>query len=98
MAKKKVVWTAKAKIKRFEILNFYFKRNKSNLYSIKLNRLINERIRLLNDYPELGISTSFEGTRVTFIEHYMLFYEIKDKEIIIHLLWDSRQDSEKLAF
>jgi len=57
MAKRKIIWSNRAKIKRYEILKFYIDRNKSHTYSIKLNRRINKELRLLIKYPDLGITT-----------------------------------------
>ncbi len=36
MVKRKIVWSHRAKIKLFEILDFYTERNKSDTYSKKL--------------------------------------------------------------
>ena len=40
MAKRKVVWSHRANIKLFEILEFYTERNKSTTYSSKLYTII----------------------------------------------------------
>jgi len=36
MAKRKIVWSHKAQIKLFQILDFYTERNKSNIFPQKL--------------------------------------------------------------
>lgn len=36
MAKRKIVWSNRAKIRLYAILDFYIVRNKSKVYSIKL--------------------------------------------------------------
>ena len=96
MAKRKIIWSEKAKIKRYEILKYYIDRNKSNIYSKKLNLRINKDLRLLLKYPNLGIKTDIEGVRGLIIENFILFYELDKNIIIIHYIWDSRQNPEKL--
>jgi hypothetical protein len=36
MVENKIIWSHHAKIKLFEILNYFAERNKSKLYSVKL--------------------------------------------------------------
>jgi len=47
MAKRKVVWSRKAKIKLFGILEYYNKRNKSTKYSAKLYKRFKKELSLL---------------------------------------------------
>lgn len=76
MAKRKIVWSHRAKIKLYQILDFYAERNKSNTYPSKLYREITYRIRLLNKYPELGRKTEFESIRAFIIKDYYIYYEL----------------------
>jgi len=96
MAKRKIIWSHRAKIKRYEILKFYLERNKSNTFSRKLNNRINKEIKLLQKFPDLGIKTNIKGVRGLIIDNFILFYEISEKLIIVHFIWDSRQNPEKL--
>ena len=97
MAKRKIIWSHRAKIKRYQILQYYIDRNKSNTYSKKLNLRFNKELLLLIKYPDLGINTDIQGIRGLIIENFILFYEFDDKSIIVHYIWDSRQNPEKLA-
>ena len=36
MAKRKIIWIKNAEIQMFSVLDYYFERNKSNIYSLKL--------------------------------------------------------------
>jgi plasmid stabilization system protein ParE len=96
MAKRKIIWSNRAKIKRYEILWYYIERNKSNTYSKKLNIRFNKELRLLIKYPDLGINTDIKRVRGLIIEHFILFYEFNQNIIIVHYLWDSRQNPEEL--
>jgi toxin YoeB len=92
MAKRKIVWSDRAKKRLYEILEFYIARNKSKEYSIKLYKLINKEVKLLVKYPELGLKTSDESIRGLIIQDYNIYYEIAQDRIIIHTVWDSRQN------
>ena len=96
MAKRKIIWSNRAKIKRYEILKFYVERNKSNAYSIKLNKRISQEIKLLQKFPELGIKTDIDGIRGLIVDDFVLFYEITTELVIIHYICDSRQDPDAL--
>jgi plasmid stabilization system protein ParE len=94
MAKRKIVWSNRAKIRLYAILDFYIKRNKSKVYSIKLQKLISKEVNLLLKQPDLGLKTSEETTRGLIIQDYIVYYEITDDKIIIHTIWDCRQNPD----
>ena len=94
MAKRKIVWSNRAKIRLYAILDFYIVRNKSKVYSIKLQKLISKEVNLLLKQPDLGLKTSEDTTRGLIIENYIVYYEITDDKIIIHTIWDSRQNPD----
>ena len=94
MAKRKIVWSHRAKIKLFEILEFYIKRNQSKTYSVKFYRSIYKEVKLLLKHPDLGLKTTEDSTRGLIIGSYIVFYEVADDKIIIHSIWDSRQNPD----
>jgi plasmid stabilization system protein ParE len=94
MAKRKIVWSNRAKIRLYAILDFYIVRNKSKVYSIKLQKLISREVNLLLKQPDLGLKTSENTTRGLIIENYIVYYEISGDKIIIHTIWDSRQNPD----
>lgn len=94
MAKRKIVWSNRAKIRLYAILDFYIVRNKSKVYSIKLQKLISKEVNLLLKHPDLGLRTSEDTTRGLIIENYIVYYEISGDKIIIHTIWDSRQNPD----
>lgn len=96
MVKREVIWSQKAKIKLFNILDFYKNRNKSTSYSKKLYREFNHQLSLVDKQPEMGIKTDFEIIRGLIVEHFILYYEVTKEHIIVHTLWDSRQNPDKL--
>ena len=97
MAERKIIWSERAKINRYKILRYYNNRNKSNIYSRRINKRINQELRLLIKYPKLGINTDLNGVRGLIIDKFMLFYEFDRFYIKVLHLWDSRQNPEELT-
>ncbi|MFD0796190.1 type II toxin-antitoxin system RelE/ParE family toxin [Maribacter chungangensis] len=93
---RRIVWTSRADELFSEVLRFYVNRNKSKSYSRKLNREINKVVQLLSLYPFLGVKTDTKGIRVFIKGNFKIFYELKPNELIISLVWDNRQDPDKL--
>ena len=96
MAKRKIVWSPQARIKLYKILKFFAERNKSKVYSQKIYRKINKELNLLIKQPNLGIKTEIESVRGLIIGDYILFYETTSTKIIIHTLWDCKQNPDDL--
>jgi toxin YoeB len=96
MAKRRIIWSPRAKLDLYDILDFYFKRNGTKTYSRKLNVTIRNSVRLLEKHPEIAIHTDIKNIRNLIIGDFGIFYEIKSKTIEIITIWDSRQDPAKL--
>ena len=96
MGKRKVIWSNNANRKLFEIMEFYARRNGSKTYSIKLYQKFNKELKLLIKQPEMGIKTEVASVRGLIIEDYILFYEFDVERIIVHTLWDCRQNPNDL--
>jgi plasmid stabilization system protein ParE len=96
MAKRKIVWSHRARIKLFMILEFYSERNKSKTYSKKLYTRFNKEVSLLLKQPDIGIKTELLNVRGLIVDEYILFYEVTSEMIIVHALWDSRQNPADL--
>ena len=96
MAKQKIVWSHRGRIKLYEVLEFYSDRNKSKTYSKKLYTKFSKELSLLLKQPEIGIKTELETVRGLIVDEYILFYEVTSEMIIVHTIWDSRQNPEDL--
>lgn len=94
MAKRKIVWTHKANEERREILAYWIERTQSKGYSIKLNKLIQESLRLTARYPETGRKTTFENVRVKIIRDYLLIYEANSTTLIVLTILDGRRNNK----
>ena len=97
MVKRKIIWSTRAKLDLVNILEFYYKRNGTKTYSIKLNAAIRSSVRLLEKHPEIGVKADVKNMRNLIQGDFGIFYEIKSETIEIITIWDSRQDPDKLV-
>ncbi|TCD10797.1 type II toxin-antitoxin system RelE/ParE family toxin [Pedobacter frigidisoli] len=93
---KKIIWSHKARIKLYAILEFYAQRNGNKKYSAILYKRFNKDIRLLIKNPHLGIQSSKANIRGLIVLDYIIFYESEDFRIIIHAIWPTNQNPDKL--
>ena len=96
MVKYKLVWSNNAKIKLFEILEFYRKRNQSDTYSKKLYKKFIKEVSVLIKHPYIGLKTDVISVRGLIIDHYIVFYELSENQIYILVIWDTRQEPKHL--
>jgi len=92
---KEIRWSLRADRDRQSIEEYWINRIKSNSYSLKLDQLFRERVKLLAETPELGISTQFDFVRFIIVGHYLIYYRITTNYIEIITIWDSRRDPQK---
>jgi toxin YoeB len=98
MVERRIVWSASAKLQLKAILEYFNFRNKSKLYSLKLNTLIQTELKILLQQPNIGKKTDSINVRCLLIENYYVFYEINETHIIILSVWDTRQDPKRLKY
>ena len=89
---KRIVWSERAQKERYEILNYWNKRNKSKTYSIKLNKLFLERIENAAKMPEAGIPSDDPHLRTIIVRDYSIYYDIYQSHIEILTIWDNRRN------
>ena len=91
-----VVWTNLAINQRNKLFAYWNKRNKSILYSKRLNLLIYEKINLIQLNQFAGEEIENYNARIIHFEKYGLVYKIDQQNIFILSFWDSRQNPKKL--
>lgn len=96
MAKRNVIWTRTADIQFVGILEYWAKRNKSNIYSKKLVKLVSERTKQIAEKPLIYKATDFKEVRVASLGNFSIYYRVTEKEIIVTAFWDNRQNPKKL--
>ena len=97
MAKRKIVWASKAKIDLFQILEYFYIRNGSKTYSVKLNSKIRKAVRLLSNHPFLGLQSDIKNVRTLVEGDYAIFYQVDSETIRITAIWDGRQNPDNLS-
>jgi plasmid stabilization system protein ParE len=98
MVARRIVWSSSAKLQLKAIFEYFNFRNKSKLYSIKLNTLIQTELKTLLQQPNIGKKTDSINVRGLLIENYYVFYEINEIHIIILSVWDTRQNPENSKY
>lgn len=93
---RKIIWTVLAYQIFKDILEYYNQRNGSSIYSQKLNREIYILTKLLSKQPSIGSIISNTEDRVIVKGNLKIFYKVNSLEIVIKLVWDCRQNPEKL--
>ncbi len=80
---RRVVWTKKAKDELIAIFQYWNNRNKSNIFSIKLNTQIEEELKLILEFPKIGRVTDIPNVYVKVIQKYLLYYEFVDDVLYV---------------
>lgn len=93
---RKIIWSERAKSDKIEILKYWLKRNKSNVYPKKLNALFQKSVRWIAIKYNPAKKTDFENVCVKIVRDYKIFYEIKNAEIHIISIFDTRMNPNKL--
>lgn len=96
MAERIVVWTATAVKQRRMVLKYWTLKIHATRYAEKLIKLINQRINLILENPELFKSTTYPDTRESAMVHFSIYYKIFPGKIVITSFWDNRQDPQQL--
>ena len=93
---KKIVWSKKALNDRQQILSYWRNRNHSDRYSIKLDQLFKEAIRIISEFPRIGKRTDVKDVRIKIVRDYFIIYEEAESEIRILTIWSSHQNPDYL--
>ena len=80
---KQIIWSRKAQNELLEILEYWVNRNKSNIFSLKLNFLIDEQLKLILEFPKIGRKTDIDNVYIKVIYKYLLYYEFQNGDLHI---------------
>jgi plasmid stabilization system protein ParE len=92
----KIVWSRRALEDRKRIFSYWNERNKSPLFSNKLNLLFKQTLSLVSKYPYLGKQTDFGQVRVKFVRNYCIFYILTNEHLVVLSIWDSYQNPKNI--
>ena len=91
---RKIVWTSSALESRKSIFFFFNKRNKSDSYSKKLNKLFQESLEQVIIFPESAIKSNNSNVRLKLATHFEMIYSVSETNIFVLDIWDSRQNPQ----
>ncbi len=97
MAERIIIWSENAKFELKEIFEYFNFRNKSKIYSLKLNKTIQSELNLLIQNPEIGIKTEVINVRGLMLK-IIMFYQINEIHLVILSVRDTRQYPENLKY
>ena len=92
---RQVKWSARSVYEWSDMLDYWTNRNKSNAYSLKLDRLLKESLDKIARASETGKPTDFPSVRTKIVRDYLVYYRIHPEYIDILGIWDSRRDPKK---
>jgi plasmid stabilization system protein ParE len=89
---RRLIWSIEARTSRKNIFDYWNNRNKSKVYSNKLNQLFKDNLLIVTKLPEFGNPTKNEDTKFIIVSHFEIIYKITDTEIVVLDIWDTRQN------
>lgn len=91
---RRLIWSVEARNSRKNIFEYWNNRNKSKVYSRKLNILFNTNLKNVVQLPEFGKPTFREDSKFIIASHFEIIYKITPNEIVVLDIWDTRQNPE----
>jgi plasmid stabilization system protein ParE len=91
---RRLIWSIEARNSRKKIFDYWNNRNKSKVYSRKLNLLFNTNLKIVIQLPEFGKPTFQENTKFIITSHFEIIYKITPNEIVVLDIWDTRQNPQ----
>jgi toxin YoeB len=75
---RRLIWSIEARTSRKSIFDYWNNRNKSKVYSNKLNKLFKENLFIVTKLPHFGNPTKNEDTKFIIVSHFEIIYKISD--------------------
>lgn len=92
MAKIRIIWTVLADYQLYETLNYYKVRNKSKIYSAKLHKEIQDKLKKLDFSVALPQKTTKLNIFYFTHKHISVFFSYQDNTIFVKALSDDRRN------
>ena len=77
-------------------MDYYADRNKSDVYSLKLESEIKSKLANLDFSVAIPKKTSLENVYYFTHKHIRLLFSIEDKSIVVIMVWDERRNPDSL--
>jgi plasmid stabilization system protein ParE len=91
---RRLIWSVEARNSRKNIFDYWNNRNKSKVYSRKLNLLFNTNLKIILQLPEIVKTTYREDSKFIIVSHFEIIYKITPNEIVVLDIWDTRQNPQ----
>ena len=91
---RKVIWSVNAQAAKKSIFFYWNNRNKSTIYSEKLELIFKETLQRITVFSDGSLATNKINIRYVLIRDYYLIFEITEKAITVLDIWDTRQNPE----
>jgi toxin YoeB len=94
MVKRKINWSSNALMDLLEIIQYYNNRNKSKIYSTKLNSEIKLILKTIDFTVSLPQKTAIPNLFYFTHKHITVCFEIHENELKIQLVIDDRRNPQ----
>jgi len=93
MAKREIKWTSRALRDKIGIMEYWYQRNKSVDYPLKLEQLFSSSLSLLIHQPFAGTFYDIKrNIRFVLVRSYKIFYTFDENQLTVLAIWDTRRD------
>jgi addiction module RelE/StbE family toxin len=93
---RKIVWSRKSQDDKKDIFLYWNDRNKSKLYSKKLNKLFIAAVEFVAEFPLIGKKSNIENVRMKVVRDYLIIYEFSEECIFVLRVWSTQQNPERI--
>ncbi len=93
---RKIVWSRESQNDKKDIFTYWNDRNKSKLYSRKLNKLFIAAVEFVAEFPLVGKKSNIENVRMKVVRDYLIIYEFSDEYISILRVWSTQQNPGRI--
>lgn len=94
---RQIVWTKQSKIDKRDIFSYWNQRNKSTIYSRKLAKLFDLKMKSIAENIFMGRKTSIENIFSVVVRDCIIIYEFFPKKIVVYRVWEGHQNPENLS-
>ena len=93
MEQREIKWTPRAVQERNLILDYWYFRNKSLTYSVKLNTLFSASISLMARQPEAGkLFNREKSIYFILVKSYRIYFHFSEETFVVLSIWDTRRN------
>lgn len=93
----KLIWSETALTQKISTYAYWTERNGSKKYAQQIEKEVQNWLKLLKRFPDLGSDTEFVSVKsVTINKYFKLFYRTNSDVVEILYFWDVRRDPDDI--